>query len=138
MLDPFVHYVTERVREFPDLSVESPLRETRAMGYIGTGTALGDLVREVRPPRQRDFKVRFEMPAGHQPQVDFARFNVELRDALEVFGDSVVAAARCNLPSSLNLAPAEPVQRRPARPRRSETNPVLARSTRMIGKQLLV
>ncbi|WP_038759005.1 helix-turn-helix domain-containing protein, partial [Burkholderia pseudomallei] len=81
VVDPFVHYVTERVREFPDLSVERLLREIRAMGYTGGRTALGDLVREVRPPRQRGFEVRFETPAGHQAQVDFAHFNVEFDDA---------------------------------------------------------
>ncbi len=35
VVDPFVHYVTERVREFPDLSVKRLLREIRAMGYTG-------------------------------------------------------------------------------------------------------
>jgi transposase len=74
-VDPFVRYITERVREFSDLSVERLLREVRAMGYIRGRTALGDLVREVRPPRQRGFEVRFEAPAGHQAQVDFAHFN---------------------------------------------------------------
>ncbi|MEX3765258.1 IS21 family transposase, partial [Paraburkholderia phenoliruptrix] len=80
VVDHFASYVTERVREFPDLSVERLLREVRAMGYVGGRTALGDLVREVRPPRQRGFEVRFETPAGHQAQVDFAHFNVEFDD----------------------------------------------------------
>jgi transposase len=79
-VDPFVRYITERVREFSDLSVERLLREVRAMGYIRGRTALGDLVREVRPPRQRGFEVRFETLAGHQAQVDFAHFNVEFDD----------------------------------------------------------
>jgi transposase len=80
VVDPFVSYVTERVRTFPELSVERLLREVRAMGYKGGRTALGDLVREVRPPRQRGFEVRFETAAGHQAQVDFAHFNVEFDD----------------------------------------------------------
>src|ERR1700744_101678 len=80
VVDPFVSYVTERVHAFPELSVERLLREIRAMGYKGGSTALGDLVREVRPPRQRGFEVRFETPAGHQAQVDFAHFNVEFDD----------------------------------------------------------
>ena len=50
------------------------------MGYVGGRTALGDLVREVRPPKQRGFEVRFETPAGAQAQVDFAHFNVEFDD----------------------------------------------------------
>lgn len=51
------------------------------MGYAGSRTALSDLVREVRPPRQRGFDARFETPAGHQAQVDFAHFSVEFDDA---------------------------------------------------------
>jgi hypothetical protein len=77
VIDPFVSYVTERVHAFPELSVERLLREMKAMGYPGSRTALGDLVREVRPPRQRGFEVRFETPAVQQAQVDFAHFNVE-------------------------------------------------------------
>jgi len=80
VVDPFVSYVTERVRMFPELSVERLLREVRATGYKGGRTAPGDLVREVRPPRQRGFEVRFETAAGHQAQVDFAHFNVEFDD----------------------------------------------------------
>jgi len=79
--DPFVSYVTERVREFPQLSIERVLREIRAMGYTGGRTALGDLIRKFRPPRQRGFEVRFETPAGHQAQVDFAHFSVEFEQA---------------------------------------------------------
>ena len=81
VVDSFVHYVTERVREYPELSIERLLREVQAMGYVGGRTALGDLVREVRPPKQRGFEVRFETPAGAQAQVDFAHFNVEFDDA---------------------------------------------------------
>src|SRR5579864_6354383 len=55
VVDPFVTYVTERVRTFPELSVERLLREVRAMGYKGGRTAPGDLVREIHlanePPR---------------------------------------------------------------------------------------
>jgi transposase len=39
VIDPFVHYVTERVREYPDLSIERLLREIHAMGYAGGRTA---------------------------------------------------------------------------------------------------
>ncbi|GAC1531978.1 MAG: IS21-like element ISMac3 family transposase [Ramlibacter sp.] len=81
VVDPFVHYITERAQAFPDLTIERMLREIRAMGYSGGRSALGDLVREVRPHRQRGFEVRFETAAGQQAQVDFAHFNVEFGDA---------------------------------------------------------
>lgn len=80
VVDSFVHYVTERMREYPELSIERVFREVQAMGYVGGRTALGDLIREVRPPKQRGFEVRFETPAGAQAQVDFAHFNVEFDD----------------------------------------------------------
>lgn len=78
--DPFVDYITERVHTFPDLSIERLLREIRALGYKGGRSALGERVREVRPPRRSGFEVRFETPAGSQAQVDFAHFNVEFDD----------------------------------------------------------
>lgn len=72
--------MSERIREYPDLSIERLLREIQAMGYAGARTALGDLVQDVRAPRQRGFELRFETPLGHQAQVDFAHFNVEFDD----------------------------------------------------------
>ena len=74
-------YVTERVRAFPELSIERVLREIRAMGYAGGRSALGEIVRDVRPSRQRGFEVRFQMAAGEQAQVDFAHFSTEFDDA---------------------------------------------------------
>lgn len=35
VVDSFVHYVTERVREYPELSIERVFREVQAMGYVG-------------------------------------------------------------------------------------------------------
>jgi len=81
VMDPFVAYVTERVRAFPELSIERLLREIRAMGYPGGRSALGEIVRDVRPPRRRGFEVRFETAAGEQAQVDFAHFSTEFDDA---------------------------------------------------------
>lgn len=80
VIDPFVDYVTERIQAFPELSTRRLLREIQALGYRGGLTSVGDLVREIRPPRQSGFEVRFETPPGHQAQVDFAHFNVEFDD----------------------------------------------------------
>lgn len=81
LLDPFAEYVTERIRAYPELSERRLLREIREMGYAGSRTILGDLLRNVRPAREAGFEVRFETPAGHQAQADFAHFNVEFEDA---------------------------------------------------------
>ncbi|MGF6574863.1 transposase [Paraburkholderia sp. GAS333] len=79
-IDPFVGYVTQRVQAFPELSIEHLLHEIKAMGYPGGRTAVGNLVRKVRPPRQRGFEVRFETPAGKLARVDFAHFNVDFEE----------------------------------------------------------
>ena len=80
LLDRFVGYLTERVRAYPELSERRLLREIRELGYTGSRTILGDLLRTVRPARETGFEVRFETPAGHQAQVDFAHFTVEFED----------------------------------------------------------
>jgi transposase len=80
VIDRFTDYVTQRVRQYPGLSIERLLREIRDMGYPGGRTALGDLVRLVRPRQERHFEVRFETPAGRQAQVDFAHFETVFED----------------------------------------------------------
>jgi len=80
VIDAFADYVTERIRSYPDLSISRLTREIRDLGYHGGRTAVGDLVRAVRPPRREGFEVRFETPAGRQAQVDFAHFATEFED----------------------------------------------------------
>ena len=80
VIDRFTDYVTQRVQQYPGLSIERLLREIRDMGYPGGRTALGDLVRLVRPRQERHFEVRFETPAGRQAQVDFAHFETVFED----------------------------------------------------------
>jgi transposase len=50
------------------------LEEIRAAGYTGGYSQLTMLVRQLRPAPSPDAVVRFETPAGHQAQVDFAEF----------------------------------------------------------------
>lgn len=80
VMDPYLCYVTERVTALPELTASRLLREIRELGYAGGRTALGDVVREVRP-RLPSFELRFETPPGRQAQVDFAYFEVEFDDA---------------------------------------------------------
>lgn len=79
-VEPYESWLQERVLTFPDLSGARLLREIRAMGYEGGYTAVTDFLREVRPPRQRQFERRFETPPGRQAQMDFAEFVVEFTD----------------------------------------------------------
>ena len=70
----------ERVSAYRELSIARLLREIRELGYPGGKTALGDFVREVRPPAAPLFEVRFETAPGEQAQVDFAHFKAVFDD----------------------------------------------------------
>ena len=51
------------------------MREVRERGYTGAYTAVKRVVAAIRPnDGPKPFEVRFETPAGHQAQVDFAHF----------------------------------------------------------------
>ena len=76
----FETVVRERVAAWPELTGTRLLREIREQGYTGSYTVLKRLLRRVRPPRAPVFEHRYETPAGHQAQVDFAEFRVEFTD----------------------------------------------------------
>ena len=76
-IEPFRDYVCQRLLAWPDLSGRRLMREIQALGYRGGYTTVKSLVRQIRPTPHEGFEVRFETPAGHQAQVDFAEFKVE-------------------------------------------------------------
>jgi transposase len=80
LLDPYIDYLRERVSAYPGLSGARLLRELRERGYLGGYTAVTDYLRDVRPPTDPRFEVRFETPPGEQGQVDFAHFQVVFTD----------------------------------------------------------
>jgi len=80
MLDGFKEYIEGRLGDYPELSAVRLLREIVEMGYRGGYTTVKNLVREVRPAKERGYEHRFETPAGKQAQVDFARFRVRFSD----------------------------------------------------------
>ena len=79
LLDPHMAYLEARIAEYPGLSGARLLREIQAQGYTGRYTILTDYLRTIRPPQESGYEVRFETPAGHQGQVDFAHFKVRFR-----------------------------------------------------------
>ena len=80
-LAPYLDYLRERIAAFPDLSAVRLTRELRERGYLGAYTAVKRFVAAIRPSEgPKAFEVRFETPAGHQAQVDFARFVVTFED----------------------------------------------------------
>jgi transposase len=80
LLDPFTGYLRERVKAYPGLTGSRLLRELKDLGYQGSYTAVTDFLRDVRPPAEPGFEVRFETAPGEQGQVDFAQFQVVFTD----------------------------------------------------------
>jgi transposase len=80
LLDPYAGYLRERVMAYPGLSGARLLRELQERGYPGGYTAVTDYLRDVRPPTDPRFEVRFETAPGEQGQVDFAHFQVVFAD----------------------------------------------------------
>ena len=75
-IEPFKPFLRERLATFPKLSGARLLREIGQLGYTGGKSCLNDYLRQIRPLEVPPFEVRFETPAGHQAQVDFAEFRV--------------------------------------------------------------
>ena len=73
-LAPYHAIITTRLATYPELSAVRLFEECRAAGYPGGLTQLKVFVRQVRPCPEPEPIVRFETPAGHQAQVDFAEF----------------------------------------------------------------
>ncbi len=85
-LDPYKHYVDERVKAAaPDwIPATVLLRELRALGYPGGYSILKDHLATLRPLAKPEPLVRFETDPGRQMQVDFATIR-RGRDRLSVF-----------------------------------------------------
>jgi transposase len=75
-IDAYRGIVDCRLAEFPKLSAVRLYDELRAAGYAGGYTQVKEYVRSVRPGPATEPVRRFETPAGHQAQVDFAHFRL--------------------------------------------------------------
>jgi transposase len=80
LIDAYVVYLRERVTTYPGLSSRRLLREIHERGYRGGYTAVSDALRDLRPPCEAGYEVRFETPPGDQGQVDFSHFEVAFTD----------------------------------------------------------
>ena len=74
VIDPYRKYLRDRLTRYPTLSAMRLLREIRELGYGGGRTAVTDYIATIRTRPVVGFEHRFETPAGHQAQVDFAQF----------------------------------------------------------------
>lgn len=106
VIDPFAAYLRERVAAYPGLTARRLLRELKERGYSGGYTAVIDFLRDIRPPGEHGFEVRFETPPGEQAQVDFAQFHVvlatlgQLGSSLSRGGRPIRRNSRCSRTSS--------------------------------------
>jgi len=75
-IDRYKGIIHSRLTEYPELSAVRLLEEIRSAGYQGGYSQLAEYVHQVRPAPEPEPVVRFETPAGHQAQVDFAHFKL--------------------------------------------------------------
>ena len=80
VIDPYAEFLRQRVTAYPGLTAQRLFRELKELGYPGGYTMVKVFLREVRPPADKGFEVRFEIPPGEQAQVDFAQFQVVFAD----------------------------------------------------------
>ena len=73
-LDAYKAIIETRLAAYPELSAIRVLAEIRAAGYAGGYSQLKAFIRRIRPTPVPEPVQRFETPAGHQAQVDFAQF----------------------------------------------------------------
>jgi transposase len=69
-LDPFRHYLRERIQVYPELSAVRLLREIHERGYGGSLTILKDYLATIRP-KPIQLEQRFETEPGEQAQFDY-------------------------------------------------------------------
>jgi transposase len=72
--------VVEILAAEPDLMTLELLRRARGKGYAGCKSAFYDLVRELRPARTDDFRMRFDGLPGEFSQHDFGQVDVTFVD----------------------------------------------------------
>ena len=84
-LDPYKHYIEERVKAAaPDwIPATVLLRELRGLGYSGGDSILRDHLATLRPVTKPEPLIWFENDPGRQMQVDFATIR-RGRDRLSV------------------------------------------------------
>lgn len=75
-IDAFRGIIRSRLEQFPRLSAVRLFEEIQQAGYAGGYTQVKEYVRAVRPRPPVEPVQRFETPAGHQAQVDFAHFRL--------------------------------------------------------------
>ena len=80
VIQPYAEFLRQRVTAYPGLTAQRLFRELKELGYAGGYTMVKVFLREVRPPTDKGFGVRFDTPPGERAQVDVAQFQVVFAD----------------------------------------------------------
>lgn len=70
LTDPYLEYITERLKKLPELTAERIYREIKKLGYTGSKRTVRRCVATLRPEGFREFKPIETLP-GEQAQVDW-------------------------------------------------------------------
>ncbi len=71
-LEPFKTYITDRLKEYPNLTGAKILMEIQKQGYGGGYTILKDYIKQMRVGKQPSAFLRLETQPGEYAQVDWA------------------------------------------------------------------
>lgn len=74
MIDPFIPYITDKYRDFPNLAASVLWRECTERGYTGGQDHFRALVSSLKPRKKDRAYLRVETLQGEQAQVDWGLF----------------------------------------------------------------
>jgi len=80
VVDPYLEFLRDRLRAYPQLTATRLWREIKPLGFSGSYSAVKEAIRGLRPAMPTSFEHRFETAAGEQAQVDFAQFRTVFAD----------------------------------------------------------
>lgn len=79
MVEPYREYITERLKEFPELHAETLYHEIKQQGYTGSARTVRRFVTDIRPHRVREYKPVDTLP-GEQAQIDWGHVGSHVVD----------------------------------------------------------
>ena len=82
-IDPYLDYITERLKKWPRLSAERLYQEIAIRGYTGSRRTVRRAVAELHPKQAREYKP-FETLPGEQAQVDWGHMGQIHVDGVEM------------------------------------------------------
>ncbi len=73
-LDPHREYITNRLKDYPEITAEKLCREIKEKGFEGSYRTVAYYVDKNRPVKEQEIFLRYETEPGEQAQVDWSEF----------------------------------------------------------------